>query len=72
VDKKLVRSKKTVPVSDIVEMLAVDVLGIIPHDEKASVNATEVITYDKRCRAGMAYSNIVRRLEGESVSLTKL
>lgn len=72
IDKKLIKKEKAVSVSDIVETLAVDVLGIIPYDDKAAVNATEVVAYDRRCRAGKAYSNIVRRLEGESVALSKI
>ncbi len=55
---------------DIVKILAADLLGLIPYEEKviASVYKGQRIIEDKDSEAGKAYWDIVRRLLGETVA----
>ena len=58
-------------VTDVEEILAIPLLGVIPESEavlKASNQGVPVIL-DKESSAGMAYSDAVRRLLGETVPL---
>lgn len=56
---------------DILDILAVRLLGIIPEDEHivVSTNRGEPAVWDKGSRAGLAFRNISRRLMGEEVPL---
>jgi septum site-determining protein MinD len=59
---------------DIIELLAIDLVGIVPEDENVviSTNRGTPIVTDPRSRAGMAFMNIARRLNGETVPLLNL
>jgi septum site-determining protein MinD len=61
-------------VEDIMEMLAVDLLGVVPEDEKilVSSNKGEPAIYMEDSRAGLAYRNIARRMLGEHVEFESL
>ncbi|MDJ0755941.1 MAG: septum site-determining protein MinD [Ardenticatenaceae bacterium] len=63
-------------INDIVEILAVDVLGIIPEDESIliSSNRGTPLTLDNghMPRARIAVQNVARRIEGESVPFIDL
>jgi septum site-determining protein MinD len=54
---------------DIVDILAIDLIGMIPEDEYivVSTNRGEPAILSPASRASMAYQNIVRRLMGENV-----
>lgn len=58
---------------DVVEILAVDLIGVIPDDEKivVSTNQGEPLVGDDSM-AGQAYMNICRRVMGEEVPLLDL
>lgn len=58
-------------VEDVLEILAIDLLGIIPDDEKVVVtsNRGEPAVLDKTSTAGQAYQNIALRIMGEEVPL---
>lgn len=58
-------------VDDMIDVLAIDLLGVVPEDEKIviSTNKGEPAVADETSKAGQAYRNIVRRLEGEDVPL---
>lgn len=58
-------------IDDIIEILAVDLLGIIPEDEYIviSTNRGEPAVTNATALASTAYRNIVRRLMGENVPL---
>ena len=58
---------------DVVEILAVDLLGIVPDDESivVSTNQGEPLVGSKSL-AGQAYENICHRIMGEEVAFLDL
>ncbi|MCX7781059.1 MAG: septum site-determining protein MinD [Negativicutes bacterium] len=71
---KMVKKGDMMDIDDIIEILAVDLLGIIPEDEYIviSTNKGEPAVANPASLAGTAYKNIVRRLMGENVPLMNL
>jgi len=61
-------------IDDMIEILAIDLLGIVPEDEGivVSTNKGEPIALNDRAKAGKAYRNIARRLMGEDLPIMKL
>ena len=59
---------------DIVEILRIELLGIIPDDEAViiSTNKGEAAIMDPKSKAGQAYKNIAARIMGEEVPLLDL
>ncbi|BBB89750.1 MAG TPA: septum site-determining protein MinD [Methylomusa anaerophila] len=70
----MVQKGDMMDIDDIIEILAVDLLGIIPEDEYIviSTNRGEPAIANPASLAGVAYRNIVRRLMGENVPLMTL
>ena len=70
----MVRRGDMMDVADVLEVLGIDLLGIIPEDEMIviSTNKGEPAVYDKRSRAGRAYINTVQRMLGEEVPLDEV
>src|SRR5690554_1688218 len=56
-------------VDDINDILAIKLLGIVPDDEEIiiSTNKGEPAVLNNHSKAGEAFRNIVRRMEGEEV-----
>ena len=54
--------------SDVIDILAVPLIGIVPDDENVvvSTNQGEPLV-GSACPAGMAYSNVVQRVIGKEV-----
>ena len=71
---ELVRRGEMMTQDDVIEILAVDLLGIVPDDETIviSTNRGEAAVHDRTSRAGQAYTNIARRLLGEDVPFLML
>lgn len=71
---KMVKKGDMMDIDDIIEILAVDLLGVIPEDEYIviSTNKGEPAVSNPTSLAGTAYKNIVRRLTGENVPLMNL
>lgn len=71
---KMVARGDMLEIDDMLEMLAVDLLGIVPEDEHiiVSTNRGEPAVYHKQSRAGQAYQNIARRLMGQQVPIMQL
>jgi septum site-determining protein MinD len=69
IDMNMVQRGDMIATADIVDLLAIDLLGIIPEDEKVIVSSNRgvPISLDGKSRAGKAFQNIARRMEGESV-----
>ena len=67
----MVKRGDMMDIDDIIDILAVDLLGIIPEDEciVISTNRGEPAVSNPASLAGTAYKNIVRRLMGENVPL---
>jgi septum site-determining protein MinD len=70
----MVKKGDMMNIDDIIDILAVDLLGIIPEDEYIviSTNRGEPAVVNSTSLAGMAYKNIVRRLMGENVPLMNI
>ncbi|MEW6523784.1 MAG: septum site-determining protein MinD [Bacillota bacterium] len=61
-------------IEDILDVLAIGLLGVVPEDEYivVSTNRGEVAVLNNQSRAGQAYRNISRRILGEEVPLLSL
>ena len=70
----MVRQGDMMSVDDILEILAIKLLGVIPDDDNIviSTNRGEPTVLDQQSRAGPAYRNIVKRILGEDVPLMNL
>jgi septum site-determining protein MinD len=66
---KMVRNGEMMSVDDVLQILAIDLIGIIPEDEDVitSTNKGETLALDKNSRTGKSYSDIARRITGEEV-----
>ncbi|MQL51361.1 septum site-determining protein MinD [Desulfofundulus thermobenzoicus] len=72
--QRMVRHGDMMSIEDIIDILAVDLLGVIPEDDMViiSTNRGEPVVQDERSRSGQAYRNIVRRIKGEPVPMMNL
>jgi septum site-determining protein MinD len=71
---KMVRTGDMLDVDDVIEHLAIELLGIVPDDESIiiSTNKGEPAVLNSYSKAGEAYRNISRRIAGEEVPLMNL
>ena len=62
----LVKRGEMMNIEDVTEILAVDILGVVPDDETIVIatNKGEPAVSSEESRAGQAYRNIVRRIMG--------
>ncbi|MBC8504831.1 MAG: septum site-determining protein MinD [Anaerolineales bacterium] len=74
IDMQMVQRGDMIGTEDIVDLLAIDLIGIIPEDENViiSTNRGTPITLDGKSRAGEAMQNISRRMLGEEVPFMDL
>lgn len=65
----MVKSGDMMSVDDILDILAIELLGVVPDDDAIviSSNRGEPTVLDSKSRPGLAYRNIARRLTGEEV-----
>jgi len=65
----MVRRGDMLTVDDVLELLAVKLVGLVPDDENVvvSTNRGMPVVLDGRSKAGQAFRNIARRLKGEQV-----
>jgi len=66
---EMVRYGDMLTTADVIEVLAIDLIGIVPEDKAiiVSINRGVPIVLDDRAPAGLAFRNIARRLLGEEV-----
>ena len=71
---EMVKRGDMMDVADVLEVLGIDLLGIIPEDETIIVatNKGEPAVYDRRSRAGRAYLIAAQRILGEEVPLDEV
>ncbi|MCG8401464.1 MAG: septum site-determining protein MinD [Firmicutes bacterium] len=71
---QMVKHGDMMSIDDIIEILAVDLLGVVPEDELVvvSTNRGEMVVINNTSRSGQAYRNIVRRINGEDVPMMDL
>jgi septum site-determining protein MinD len=74
INPDMVRRGDMISTEDILELLAIDLLGIIPEDENVvvSTNRGTPISLDGKNQAGEALRNIASRLMGEDVPMMDL
>ncbi len=70
----LVRRGDMLDIDDTLEVLGLDLIGVVPDDEVIirSTNMGEPAVADKRSLAGQAFRNIAKRLLGEDVPMLDL
>jgi septum site-determining protein MinD len=71
---RMVKQGDMMDIEDIVDILAIDLLGVVPEDEKiiVSTNKGEPAVMDAVSQAGEAYRRIAQRIRGEEVPLMNL
>lgn len=70
----MVRRGDMLSVDDVYDLLRIDVIGIVPEDENVIVasNRGTPLSMDGKSKAGQAFRNIARRLNGEQVPFIDL
>ena len=70
----MIRRGGMLSVDDVLDLLAIDLIGVIPEDENVIVasNRGQPLALDPKNRAGQAFQNIARRLMGERVPFLDL
>ncbi|HTX90133.1 MAG TPA: septum site-determining protein MinD [Anaerolineales bacterium] len=65
----MVKRGDMLSVEDVLDLLAIDLIGIVPEDENVIVasNKGQPLALDPKNKAGIAFQNIARRLLGEEV-----
>ncbi len=71
---EMVKRGDMMDVADVLEVLGIDLLGIVPEDEMIIVatNKGEPIVFDKRSRAGRSFLNAAQRIMGEEIPLDEV
>jgi len=71
---QMVKRGEMLDADDVIELLAVNLLGIIPEDEQViiSTNIGKPVVLEPRSRAGQVFRNIARRMMGDDVPLMDL
>ena len=69
--KSMVKRGDMMDIEDILDILSIDLLGVVPEDEfiVVSTNRGEPAVTDNNSRAGAAYRRIARRILGEDVPM---
>lgn len=70
----MVRRGDMMDIDDMIEILAVGLIGVVPEDEDivVSTNRGEPVVLGSEARSGQAFRNIARRILGEDVPLMSL
>ncbi len=70
----MVKRGDMMSIDDIIDILAIDLIGVVPDDEKIiiSTNKGEPAVTDNKSLAGEAYRGIARRIMGEDVPILNL
>jgi septum site-determining protein MinD len=71
---EMVRRENMLSIEDVLDVLAIDLLGVVPEDEQIIVatNRGRPLALDNHARAGHAFNNIARRVLGEDVPFLPL
>jgi septum site-determining protein MinD len=74
VKMEMIRRGEMLSATDVTDILAVGIIGIVPEDESVipASNSGVPVTLNEKSRAGMAFHNIARRLNGETVPFMQL
>jgi septum site-determining protein MinD len=71
---EMVRRGDMLSADDVLELLAVELIGLIPEDENVvmSTNRGVPVALNGKSRAGQAFRNVARRLRGEEVPFLEM
>ena len=71
---EMIKRGDMMALDDVTDILAIDVLGVVPDDESivVSANKGEPAVLDENSKAGAAFRNITRRLMGEDIPMINL
>lgn len=71
---EMVKRGDMMDLDDLIEILAIDLLGVVPEDEEivVSTNRGEPVAFDPNTRSGAAFRNIAQRIQGNDVPLMNL
>jgi septum site-determining protein MinD len=74
INQAMVKRGDMLSVEDVLDLLAIDLIGIVPEDENVLVasNKGQPLVLDSKSKAGQAFQNIARRLLGENVPFLDL
>ena len=74
VNPEMVRKQEMLSAEDVLDLLAIDLIGVVPEDQSVIVaaNRGQPIALDENSRAGQAFRNIAARLMGEDVPFMDL
>jgi septum site-determining protein MinD len=74
VNPAMIKRGDMLTADDVLELLAVELIGVIPEDENVvvSTNRGQPVAMDGKTKAGEAFHNIARRLNGEKVPFLNL
>lgn len=70
----LVRNNDMLSAEDVLDLLGIQLIGIVPEDESVIIgsNRGAPVVTDVKSRAGQAFRNIAKRLQGQSVPFMDL
>lgn len=70
----LVRNNDMLSADDVLDLLGIQLIGIVPEDESVIIgsNRGAPVVTDSKSRAGQAFRNIARRIQGEDVPFMDL
>ena len=70
----LVKKNDMLSADDVLDLLAVELIGIVPEDENVIIgsNRGAPVASDPKSKAGQAFRNIAKRLKGETVPFLDL
>ncbi len=71
---EMVKRGDMLSIDDVLDVLAIDLIGIVPEDETILVgsNRGNPVALDEKSRAGQAFRNIARRIKGEQIPFIDL
>lgn len=69
---EMVRKGKMMDVDDIVDLLSIDLIGVVPDDEYiiTQTNKGEPVISNRKAPSGKAYMEIAKRILGENIEVT--
>jgi septum site-determining protein MinD len=74
VNQALIKRGDMLSADDVVELLAIKLIGVIPDDENVivSTNRGQPVAFDPKSKSGLAFKNIAQRLQGQEVPFMDL
>ena len=74
VNQNLIKRGDMLSADDVVELLAIKLIGIIPDDDNViiSTNRGQPVAFESKSKAGIAFNNIASRLKGNEVPFLDL